>query len=651
MGILSRSPRADSARRMECIQNIPDRPIHDSTNKLTSSILLSFLLALFLSSLSHSSPSQSPNPRTNKLTMSVIIIGGGPVGLLTSISLSTHGIPHTLFERYPGTSIHPKAVGLHQRTMEVLRSLDLEEAILAQAAPRYSHERTAWYTDLGPNRREIYTRDAWGGGEHAAEYEGISPCHYTVLPQVRLEPILLARARELNLSGIIHNADVIDVVELPSDSDQDGSVTVTVHHTDTSETKTYNASYVIAADAGRTVGPKLGIESRGEADILDMVSAHIRAPGLRKWHPDPSVLIIWFIDPVRGGSIRTGYLYHLGPYTTTGKDGEGNGLGDEWMFACATSTADPRKFTEGDMLKRLTKTLKIPAGELDGQIEFLSTSHWIVNAIVADRFRSEGGRVFLVGDAAHRIPPWGALGLNTGVQDVHNLTWKLALSIKNGTELTELLDTYEEERRPIALRVAETSLFNLRCHSLGMDRALGFDVNKSAAENQGSFDVYFDKSHPLHEQMRDAVVEAQRALDQEFDAPGAEAGWFYPSADIDNEGTATRHDGHIGEDGEFDVCTYHPTTIPGHHMPHFWVVRDGVRRSTRDLLRRDICVLYTKRKAWASLLKNSDLVDVQVFGNEGWVDGQGKWAELTGVGDDGAVLETSSLTKEDLEGI
>ncbi|KAL3495323.1 FAD binding domain-containing protein [Aspergillus germanicus] len=593
--------------------------------------------------------------------MSVIIVGGGPVGLLTSISLSTHGIPHTLFERYPGTSIHPKAVGLHQRTMEILRSLDLEDAVLAQAAPRYSHERTAWYTDIGSNQREIHTRDAWGGGRHAAEYEGISPCHYTILPQIRLEPLLLARARELNPDGIVHNAEVIDVVE----STASNSVTVTVHHTDTNETKTYCASYVIAADAGRTVGPKLGIESRGEADILDMVSAHICAPGLRQWHPDPSVLIIWFIDPARGGSIRTGYLYHLGPYShTSSEDGEeAEGKGDEWMFACATSTADPRKFNEVDMLARLTETLKILPGELDGKIEFLSTSHWIVNAIVADRFRSKGGRVFLVGDAAHRIPPWGALGLNTGVQDVHNLTWKLALSIKNWTELTELLDTYEKERRPIALRVATTSLFNLRCHSLGMDRALGIDVDKSATENQASFDIYFDNAHPSHTQMRDAVEEAQRALDQEFHAPGAEAGWFYPSVDIDNEGAATRHDGQIGEDGEFDVCTYHPSTIPGHHMPHFWVVRDGMRRSTRDLLRRDKCVLLTKSEEWTSLLEEFELVRVEVLGDDGWVDEQDKWAELTGVGDDGAVLvrpdgivawrskEAGSLPKGDLEKI
>ncbi|KAL4922953.1 FAD-binding monooxygenase [Aspergillus undulatus] len=183
------------------------------------------------------------------MLMSVIIIGGGSIGLLTSISLSSHGIPHTLFERYPGTSIHPKAVGLHQRTMEVLRSLDLKDAILAQAAPQTSHSKTAWYTDLGPDRRETHTRDAWGGGVHADEYSVISPCRYTIMPQIRLEPILLSRARELNPGGINHNAEATDVVETSS------GVAVTVRDKATGEIRIHSASYAIAADAGRTNGP------------------------------------------------------------------------------------------------------------------------------------------------------------------------------------------------------------------------------------------------------------------------------------------------------------------------------------------------------------------------------------------------------------
>lgn len=79
------------------------------------------------------------------------------------------------------------------------------------------------------------------------------------------------------------------------------------------------------------------------------------------------------------------------------------------------------------MLQRLHRTLKIP----DLKIKLKSISHWDVNAVVAERYRSAGGRLFLVGDAAHRIPPWGALGLNTGDQDVQNLIWKLAIALKS----------------------------------------------------------------------------------------------------------------------------------------------------------------------------------------------------------------------------
>ncbi|KAL2871023.1 FAD binding domain-containing protein [Aspergillus lucknowensis] len=545
--------------------------------------------------------------------MSVIIVGGGPIGLLTSISLSHQGIPHTLFERYAGTSIHPKAVGLHPRTMEVLRSLGLEDAVAAASAPPHSHSKTAWYTDLGLARREIVTRTAWGGGDlHAPEYEAYSPSRYTVLPQIRLEPILLRRARELNPGGIVHCAEVVDVRE----DEQADRVFVSVRRGGTDGlVEEHSASYVIAADAGRTVGRRLGIAMRGEEGILDMVSAHLRAPHLRQWHPDPDVLILWFIDPARGGSINTGLLYHLGPYNQ-GSDGE------EWMFACARRASDS-KFSEEEMLARLRETLKIPAAELDGKVELLSLSHWLVNAVVADSFRSACGRVFLVGDAAHRIPPWGALGLNTGVQDVHNLVWKLALSLRHeksgGGALNDLLDTYEAERRPIALRVAETSLANLRNHALAMDRALGIDPAKSAAENTASFNAYFDESHPLHAQMRDAVARAQAVLDVEFHAPGAEIGWFYPSVDVKGEGAATRHDGQINEDGEFELCVYYPSTIPGHHLPHFWVDRGGMRKSSRDLLRRDQCVLFA-RSEW---LKGAGDVDVHVEVVDGvhWIEG------------------------------
>lgn len=403
---------------------------------------------------------------------------------------------------------------------------------------------------------------------------------------------------------------------------------------ETERIETVEACYVIGADGGRMVAETLGIPLSGNRDIVDMVSAHIRAP-ISLHHPDPRVFITWFIDPSRCGSIGTGYLYHVGPYNPMNPETE------EWMFACARSPNDPHKFGEEDMLRRIRKTLKIPAL----QIELLSVSHWYVNAVVAERFRSQRGRVFLAGDAAHRIPPWGALGLNTGLQDVQNLVWKLAMAVKAGStpekqkEYDALLDTYEEERRPIALRVAHASLSNLRNHALVMDRALGIYPDAPPEENIKSLAAFLDETDPKGHQLREAVDRAQAILDTEFHAPGAEIGWFYPSLDVDGEGARSRHGGQLKEDGELDVTAYHPSALPGHHLPHLRLQKGDRRASTRDLLVKDKCVLFAAtEEPWGRL--DSDLVHVEIIDSAkgNWADVDGKWNELCDVSSSGAVL-------------
>ncbi|KAI0603996.1 monooxygenase fad-binding protein, partial [Pyrenophora tritici-repentis] len=143
----------------------------------------------------------------------VAVIGGGPVGLSASILLSLRNIPHVLFERHTGTSIHPKACGLNQRTGEIFRQMGVEQEVIANGAPQETCSKTAWFTSLGPNGTKIVSRDAWGGGKYADEYSAASPSRYVMLPQIRLEPILSRKAKQLNPSGVQYGAEVTDLVE------------------------------------------------------------------------------------------------------------------------------------------------------------------------------------------------------------------------------------------------------------------------------------------------------------------------------------------------------------------------------------------------------------------------------------------------------
>ncbi|OQV10446.1 FAD binding domain-containing protein [Cladophialophora immunda] len=574
-------------------------------------------------------------------TYPVAIIGGGPTGLSASILLSLLNIPHVLFERYPSTSIHPKACGYNHRTVEIWRRMGIEEELIRQRAPLDNVSRTAWYTSFGPGGREIVSRDSWGGGAYKEEYATVSPCQYSTMPQIRLEPILQKRALELNPTGILYNTEVTKVEEV------DDHVIVTYLRKG-GESGTVKAQYCIGADGGRRLTDDLGVGWEGERDIVDMVSAHIRAP-ISLEHPDTRNFITWFVNPKLGGTIGSGYLYHLGPYPMSPDT-------EEWLFACGLNPADPKRFDESAMLKRMHNTLQIP----DLKVELLSVNHWYVNALCATRYRSKKstGRVFMAGDAAHRIPPWGALGLNTGIQDVHNLVWKLNLAIKGipsslgkNNDCNALLDTYDTERRPVGQRVRDCALHNLRAFGLVMDKAIGVSTENSQTENVANMDSFLDISTENSDgaARRDAVQRAQKILDDEFHALGAEVGWFYPDLDVNGEGKASNHDGQLKDNGELDLLYYHPSTIPGHHLPHAWLEQGDKRLSTRDLVKYDGFVLITSHpELWGkavveeggglvTLIEISDMIE-EADGRFSWKDVDGKWASQRGVGSSGAVL-------------
>ncbi|GAB7357373.1 hypothetical protein MBLNU459_g8316t1 [Dothideomycetes sp. NU459] len=585
----------------------------------------------------------SPSTTTTPKVHPVVIIGGGPIGLTASLLLSQRGIPHVLFNRFPGTSIHPKAVGINQRTMEVFRSLGLEDAIRAASSPPDLCARTAWYTGFGATGRLITSREMTGGGSQRVLTRPYSPCEWALFPQIRLEPILLERARELNPEGIRFGYEVVGIREEAageqSDSDPATAVVVVISvlNRSTGATGEVRARYAIGADGGRTVTDALNIPWEGEKDVFAVVTAHFRAPELRANLPDQRNMITWFIDPELGGSIGSGFMYHLGPYPVDPQT-------EEWAFVCATQKGDPRKFDKDSMEARIKRAFKLP----DLPVDVFGISHWNVNAIAAATYRSAGGRVFLVGDAAHRIPPFGALGMNTGISDVFNLIWKLEPAVQGavtGAAAEALLDSYHDERAPVGHRVAATSIKTVRSHRGVMDKALGLDPARSPAQNVAGMEPYFDPAAPDHAARRAAVAAALRFLDRHFKTPGAELGWFYPSVDGRGEGARTRHDGQLldndSDDAEFDLCNYHPSTIPGHNLPHAWLRKGGRVVSTRDLAPLRKCVLVAQRREpWRQL--QGDAIDVEVIGQEegegDWEDVDGVWPGLCGTSAEGAVL-------------
>lgn len=548
----------------------------------------------------------------------VAIIGGGPVGLSASILLSLRKIPHILLERHTGTSIHPKACGINQRTTEIFQLMGVYDQIRAAACPDEVKSRTAWYTSLGNqdanpvDGREIWSRDAWGGGQYADEYETHSPARYEILPQIRLEPLLVQRAEGLSPGSLKFGSEVTGLEERGS------CVALKVLDRATGVTSEVLARFVIAADGGRGVTDKLGIKWKGERDILEMTSVHLRAR-IRERHPDPRNFITWFSHPDAGGSIRTGYLYQIGPWPFDSPEAN---AGEEWVFACARAPNDPVSFGREDMLRRLRETLKL--GELP--VEIISLSHWKVQAVSAERYRES--RVFLAGDAAHRIPPWGALGMNTGIQDVQNLVWKLQMALADEKKYDELLTSYDIERRPLGQRVGQSSLHNLRSHALVMDAALGMKPEQSPEDNRAAIMAYFDSSHPDHAARRLAVEQASKVLDLEFKAPGLELGWFYPGL---GGATEVDHASHLHKDGSLLSETALPSTVPGHNLPHVWIYKNGQKMPIRGLVPLDkLLLLVDDQPDWRLL--ESSLIEIQKVRKSetggSWTEPTGKWVQL-----------------------
>ena len=497
----------------------------------------------------------------------VLIVGGGPVGLSAAVLLAQRGVGVLLVERRSFESRFPRAHLLNVRTMEIFHEMGVAGDIIALAPQDDRWRKVVWYTSIaGPTPShgvKLGEVPAWGGGADAQRYAEASPRRFSNLPQTRLDPLLWQHAVAACPGRIRAHQELTDLEQHVG-----GGVTATISDRQTGAIRTVRARYVVAADGGRVSAELLGVEREGPKAIQDVVSYHV-STDLSMWS-EPDALLAHFIQPWGGGR-PVGVLQALGP-VEYGRDSS------EWLVAVNRRPNEPLFPDDETALARAREMLGVPA---DHQLTLHSVSHWQFEGVVAQRFRV--GSTFIAGDAAHRHPPTGGLGLNAGVQDAHNLAWKLA-AVLGGQAEDALLDTYEAERRPVAAYYTAHSLENAGRHA-PIGHALGLDPRLSEEEGWQKVAVFCSDT-PAGDKRRALVAEAVAENADDYSQLNVEAGYRYVSGALIPDGTPAPP--WAGSPTDF-----HPTTRPGHHLPHVWLRQvSGSPVSTLDLVATDGFTLF-----------------------------------------------------------
>lgn len=505
----------------------------------------------------------------------VLIVGGGPVGLCTSILLSHYGVSSLLVERHSGTSIYPKARFVNARTMEIFRQCGLEQAVRAISLPSEHARHAIWARTLVGEelqRRTIVTVTP-------DLSEGVSPGFGCTTSQEVLEPILLADVRQCRMGEVRFGSELTTFV-------QDGSgVSATLLDHEQGEQTQVRAQHLIGADGAHSrVREVLGIPVIGMVSFGPMMNILFRAD-LSHW--------------VAGRSINLCMIQHPdAPGVLLAIDGV-----DRWIFQAFYSPSAEQR-TEDFTPEHCMALLRTAVGVPNLPVEVLRAAPWSPATRVAARFHE--GRVFLAGDAAHEMTPAGGFGMNVGIQDVHNLAWKLAAVLAGYAE-PALLETYEREREPVDRWITEETLRNLASLRVGP---------KATGEDTG---IHEGRQEFFHEQ-------------------GLVFGAAYESRAVVPDSTALPEVAN-------PVSEYVPTARPGSRAPHVWLERAGQRVSTLDLFGTEFVLLAAQAgRAWyqaAAEVAQTQRFPFQAFtvGPQGdLIDPDGSWAPTYGVEQDGAVL-------------
>ena len=546
-----------------------------------------------------------------QIRVPVFVVGAGPAGLTTAALLAKYGVEVLAITRYPGTAHSPRAHITNQRTVEVFRDLGIEDRVKALAIPCELMSNNVWATSFAGV--ELARLQTWGTGEkRKPDYEMASPSQMCNAPQHLLEPVILTAARE-------YGAKFLFNTELVSMRQTDDAVYSRLIDRVTGEEFEVVSDYAVGADGAQSVVAKsVGFEHDGEMGLGCAANCWLEVD-LTKYCADRPGVLYWMAQPGSDYWVGSGTWICVRPW-------------NEWVLLFMYDPKDGEPdLSEEAVIARARTTI----GDPDIPIKVKSVSKWTINKMHARSMTK--GRVVIAGDAAHRHPPANGLGSNTSVQDAFNVAWKLAMIVK-GQAAPSLLQTYSDERQPVAERVVNRAMKSVT----GMQpipQALGFCQGQSADEGWASLDQLFADSAEGREK-RKQLAAAIQLQNYQFNCHGVELGQRYTS-------TAVVRDGAVFPEPSRDPELYYqPTTTPGANLPHAWVQRDGKLISTLDLVGHGEFTVLTGigGERWltaASTISREFDIHLRALsiGHGAKVeDVYGRWAELREIEDHGCVL-------------
>ena len=356
-------------------------------------------------------------------TIPVLIIGGGLVGLSTSLFLSHAGVSSLMIERHPGTAIHPRAMGFSPRTLEMFRTTGVEKAIRKV-------EPSLAAIDGSTLLVESLVGQVFDNLQEDVSSIFTGPVPGSAIAQDLLEPLLRTRAEQLG--GDLRFGNELVACE----QDAEG-VTATIRERESGRTYTVHAQFLVAADGSNSpLREQFGIGQHGMHGLFHSVSIIFEAELMEIFQKQHAIMCFLANDTVSGAMV---------PYPGSSARPD--------LFRL-DATYDPEVETLDDYPEeRCLALIRAAVGIPDFPVTRIrAVLTYEANALVADSFQQ--GRVFFVGYAARTQPPSGGLGGNTGIAEAHNLAWKLA-AVLHGEAGETLLTTYDSERRTLADYTAE----------------------------------------------------------------------------------------------------------------------------------------------------------------------------------------------------